>query len=168
MDLSKSKKISVVGNSAAGKSTFSHKLGLSLGLDVFSIDKIYWLAGWRQQDPVVFKRLHDHWLRRDSWIIDGVGYWAEMTRRFVESDCVIFMDVPMDVCKARAETRIKQEQLTENMHITAGCAYRDAKALQMEVIENFHHELRPRLLAYLSGFSAEKIRVTGDLDGVIF
>ena len=167
MDLSKSKKISVVGNSGAGKSTFSHKLGLSLGLDVFSIDKIYWLAGWRLQDPVVFKRLHDNWLHRDSWIIDGVGYWAEMTRRIVESDCVIFLDVPMGVCKARAETRIEQERLSENIHITAGCAYRDVKALQMEVIERFHNELRPRLLEYLSGFSPEKIRVISDLDGVV-
>ena len=164
MDLCHAKKITIVGNSGAGKSTFANKLGASLGVDVFSIDKIYWLAGWRLRNPASFKKLHDKWLAQDAWIIDGVGYWEQMARRIVQSDCVVFLDVPVAVCKARAETRIEQEKLTQNPHITPGCVYAEVKALQIEVIEHFHNELRPQLLEYLSGFNPEKIRVISELE----
>jgi len=151
--------ISVVGNSGAGKSTLSKKLAKSLGIEVYSIDKIYWLPGWKLRDQNSFKTLHEQWLRKDSWIIDGVGYWSEMERRLSESDIVIFLDTPIGLCKERAEIRIKEEKLSPNSNITKGCVYSDVKGLQMEVIENFHAELRPMLIDYLSGLSPDKVRV---------
>lgn len=161
MKLTEAKKISVVGNSGAGKSTLSKRLGKCLGLEVCSIDKIYWLSGWRLRAHDSFKTLHDQWLGRDSWIIEGVGYWAELERRIAESDMVIFMDVPIDLCRERAERRIEEEKRTPNPDITAGCVYGDVKELQMEVIESFHTELRPKLVEYLSSLSPEKVKVVG-------
>ncbi len=56
MGLTKAKKISVVGNSGAGKSTFSKELGKALKIEVYSIDKIYWLSGWKLRDQCSFRR----------------------------------------------------------------------------------------------------------------
>ena len=159
MDLSKAKKISVVGNSAAGKSTLSKALGCSLGIEVFSIDRIYWLSGWKLRDHDSYNRLHEKWLGMDSWIIEGVGYWNELERRISESDIVIFLDVPVELCKKKAEIRIKEESLTPNPNITSGCVYGEVKDHQMEVIEYFNSELRSKLSDYLSSLSQEKVKV---------
>lgn len=162
MTLGKAKKISVVGNSGAGKSTLSKQLAKCLGIDVYTIDKIYWLSGWKLRDQDSYKKLHEQWLERDSWIIEGVGYWAEMERRITESDVVIFLDVPINLCRERAETRIKKEKLSPNPDITAGCVYGDVKGRQREVIDSFHNELRPKLVQLLSGFGSKKVRVVGN------
>ena len=159
MSLNKAKKISVVGNSGAGKSILSHTLGKLLGLEVFSIDKIYWFPGWNLRDNVSFRNLHDEWLGLDSWIIEGVGCWEAMERRIAESDIVIFLDTSVALCKQRAETRIKEEALAPNSNITTACVYGDVKERQMEVIDKFHKELRPKLMNNLSELNPEKVRV---------
>ena len=161
MGLAKAKMISVVGNSGAGKSTLSKEIAKSLGIRIYSIDKIYWLPGWNLRDQNSFKTLHEQWLGRDSWIIDGVGYWSEMERRISKSDIVIFLDAPVELCKERAAIRIKEEKISPNPDITEGCVYSDVKELQMEIIENFHRELRPKLVKYLSSLNPEKVRVVG-------
>lgn len=164
MKVTRYRKISVVGNSAAGKSTLSYKLGMELGIKVFSVDKIFWQAGWSLRDKASFKKLHDEWLEQDSWIIEGIGYWHEMEQRITESDLVIFLDVPVMLCKERAKSRIKEEELVPNAFITAGCLYNDVKDLQRQVIDNFHNELRPKLIKYISGLRPEKIRVITSVD----
>lgn len=166
--LERHRKIAVVGNSAAGKSTLSRLLGRSLAIQVYSIDKIYWLPGWKLRDQVSFHVLHKEWVEEDSWIIEGVGYWDEMEYRISASDITVFLDVPVDVCKQRAETRIEREQHEPNMDITSGCVYGSTKEIQMEVIEDFHRKLRPRLLNYLSRFSPEKVRVIGSFSELDF
>ena len=162
MNLAIAKKISIIGNSAAGKSTMSERIAVSLGLEVYSVDKIYWLSGWKLRDQDSYIRLHEKWLGMDSWIIEGVGYWNEMERRILKSDAVIFLDVPVELCKKRAEIRIKEESFSPNSNITSGCVYGKVKDRQMEVIENFHRDLRPKIINYLLNFSQEKVQVIRD------
>jgi adenylate kinase family enzyme len=166
VELVKARKIAVVGNSGAGKSTLSEKLGKRLDIDVLSIDKIYWLPKWQLRKHESFKTIHDKWLETESWIIEGVGYWTEMELRISEADIVIFVDVPIDVCKARAEKRIGEERLSRNPYITEGCEYTSVKDRQMEVIEYFHSSLRPKIIDMLSGFSKEKVIIISDYSGL--
>lgn len=98
MDLTATKKISVIGNSGAGKSTLSQQLRARLGIEVFSIDKIFWLPRWQMRDHESFKSLHDKWLQSESWIIEGVGYWSQVEQRLTESGIVIFVDAPVSLC----------------------------------------------------------------------
>ncbi len=162
MDLGDAKKISIVGNSGAGKSTFSKELGKALKIEVYSIDKIYWLSGWELRDQGSFKRHHSNWLEKDSWIIEGIGYWREMEQRISKSDIVIFLDVPVELCKKRAEIRIKEEMKYPNKNITKGCVYNDVKELQIETITNFHKSLRPKLINYLSSINSDKLKIVSD------
>jgi len=159
MDLAKAKTISVVGNSAAGKSTLSKELAKSLEIRIYSIDKIFWLPGWNTRDQTSFNALHEKWLGRKSWIIDGVGYWSEMEHRISKSDIVIFLDSPVELCKERAAIRINNERTSPNPDITEGCVYSEVEELQMQFIEKFHKELRPKLVKYLSSLNPEKVRV---------
>jgi len=164
VDYSSFKKISVIGNSAAGKSTLSIEVGKNLGLDVFSIDKAFWLPEWALRDEASFKNIHNKWLSFDSWIIDGVGYWGSLVDRISKSDLVIFLDVPVSLCKDRANKRIMEEKYFPNPNITEGCIYADVKNRQMEVIDNFHIEIRPKILDLLSSLSEERIKIVGGFE----
>jgi adenylate kinase family enzyme len=166
VELTKARKISVVGNSGAGKSTLSERLGNRLDIDVLSIDKIYWLPQWQLREQESFKSIHGKWLEANSWIIDGVGYWNEMEQRISESDIVIFVDVPLDICKVQANKRIKKERMSRNHYITEGCEYANMKERQMEVIEYFHNNLRPRLISLFSDFHQGKVIIVRDYSGL--
>ena len=163
MELTSAKRISIVGNSGAGKSTLSKYLGKYLGIDVFTIDKIYWLSGWKLRDQRSYKEKHDHWTSQDSWIIDGVGYWEELEDRVQKSDLVIFLDVPLEICKERARYRIEQERFSPNLDITEGCVYGEMEKQQMEVIEYFHNEFRPRVQEVLSRAESDKVKIIDHL-----
>ena len=96
-------------------------------------------------------------MNSDSWIIDGVGYWEEMQRRLIQSDAVIFLDVSEEICVERAENRIEAEKYSPNQDVAVGCIYREVRNRQMEVINNFHESLRPKLVSFLSGLESGKV-----------
>ncbi len=167
LDLTTAKKISIVGNSGSGKSTLSRKLGKVLEIEVFTVDKVFWQRGWKQRPHEEYMEIHDTWLRIESWIIDGIGYWEEMQQRLLLSDVVIFLDVPVETCTERAEKRIEDEKYSSNEDIAAGCIYAEIRNRQMEVIRNFHESLRPKLIRFLSGLKNERVLTIRSYDELI-
>ena len=153
------KKISIVGNSGSGKSTLARTIGGKLVIEIFTIDKIYWLPGWKLREQSSFKELHDNWLSRDRWIIDGVGYWEELENRLNHSDLIVYLDIPVSVCKQRAENRIVEEKIKPNQDIVEGCCYRNVRDLQMRTIENFEMELKPSIMKLIESLKSEKVRI---------
>jgi adenylate kinase family enzyme len=157
LNLAKANKISVVGNSGSGKSTLSRLLGKKLGLEVFTVDKVYWQPGWNLRPHEEYAVIHDTWLNSDSWIIDGIGYWEEMQQRLIQSDAVIFLDVSKEICVERAENRIEAEKYSPNQDVAVGCIYGKVRNRQKEVINSFHDSLRPKLVSFLSGLESGKV-----------
>jgi adenylate kinase family enzyme len=158
------KKVSIVGNSGAGKSTLANQLGMQLGIEVFTVDKVYWKAGWVLRDQESFREIHENWLAKESWIIDGVGYWDELVSRLHESDLVVFLDVSASICKQQAFIRIEEERQSPNRNIASGCVYGEVVNLQLEVIESFDSSVRPKLIELLSKFDSDKVRVIKSAD----
>jgi len=64
-------------------------------------------------------------LNKESWIINGIGYWEEMEQPLSQSDLVIFLDMLIEIYKERAECRIAQEKLVPNPDITECYRYGD-------------------------------------------
>jgi adenylate kinase family enzyme len=157
LDLTSTKKISVIGNSGAGKSTLSKKLKKKLDIEVYTVDKAYWLPGWKLRSQQEFQQIHNHWLTKKSWIIDGVGYWRELEKRLTLSDLVIFLDVPVPLCIKRAEDRIISEKYSPNSDVTEGCVYGDMRNRQKEVIYHFNDLLWAKLISFLSSLSKTQV-----------
>lgn len=63
----------VVGNSAAGKSTFARALGASLGLPVLELDSVFHRPGWTQAPDEEFQAEVLSWLAEHpaGWVLDG-------------------------------------------------------------------------------------------------
>lgn len=90
-----------------------------------------------------------------------MGYWPEMEQRINESDFVIFLDVPISVCKERAQLRIHEEAVSPNISEPNNCFYSDVIDLQMSVIENFDLEIKAKLVPLLNaqapaGFNSQR------------
>ena len=88
-------RVTVVGNAGGGKSTMARQLSASLGLPYYEIDRIQWQPGWIATPQDEFDRQHDALLAQDKWIIDGLGPWDAMERRFEAADTIVFVDHPI-------------------------------------------------------------------------
>ena len=102
------KKVIVIGNPGAGKSTFSRKLREKTGLPLFYLDML-----WHKPDKTNVSREFDEKLKeilqQESWIIDG-NYLRTLRLRLEACDTVFFLDYPLEVCLEGAKSRIGKER----------------------------------------------------------
>lgn len=85
------KKITIIGNPGAGKSTLARQLGDKLNIPVYHMDSLYWKPNWQPSEDTKLIQKHDEILKQDSWIIDG-NYSATLPKRFADADTIIFLN----------------------------------------------------------------------------
>ena len=103
-------RISIIGPSGSGKSTLAVKLGEVLGLPVYHTDCFKLLPNWEKKDVQTSFDEHEAVIKTDRWIIDGT-YNSTLERRFVRSDLVIFLNLPIELCLESIKQRnIKNEK----------------------------------------------------------
>lgn len=99
-------RVVIFGRGGSGKTTLSYQLGLSTGLPVIELDKLYW-----NKDLVVLSE--EEWINRqsqivdgDEWILDGdLGPYDATRPRLERSDTVVILDTHVIRCLARALRR---------------------------------------------------------------
>ncbi|HEV2800603.1 MAG TPA: hypothetical protein VGW12_08905 [Pyrinomonadaceae bacterium] len=89
------KKVALLGNAGAGKSTLGAKLSARTGIPLYSVDQLYWKPGGAAVPDAEFERLHDEIIARDSWIVDGFGTYPAYLRRLEAADTIILIDHPV-------------------------------------------------------------------------
>ena len=87
-------RVAVIGNAAAGRSTPCRQQGHARKLPYFLVDKMQWLPGWQLVPEGEFAAKHAVVLSQRAWIIDGLGLWEEVQKRFDLVDTILFMDHP--------------------------------------------------------------------------
>ncbi len=148
------KRIVVIGNAAAGKSTLAVKINKITNIPIFHLDKILWKKNWERTAEEEFIAKHDEIIRKDSWIVDGVAYKSSYPKRFSRADTIIFLDTPLKECKQRSLQRMKEDIDCPNPYVTEGCRYplefiKEAE----EVIVLFHKEYREYILEMLKEYA---------------
>jgi len=84
-------KISVVGYSASGKSTFSKRLAEHYKIPVLHIDTIYFSPGMKVNDKAQTENKIRQFMNQQDWIIDGT-YRYIATERYEEADQLFIFD----------------------------------------------------------------------------
>jgi adenylate kinase family enzyme len=64
-------RISVIGTSCSGKTTFARRLAAQCGFPHIELDAIYWLPGWQARPEDDFKSLVDQAVKAEQWVADG-------------------------------------------------------------------------------------------------
>lgn len=92
------KEVMVIGVSAGvGKSTFARKLGEKLHIDVYHLDRLYWLPNWQESSEERFIFLQQDITRQPNWIIEG-NYTSTFAIRTTAADTIIYLELPLSTC----------------------------------------------------------------------
>lgn len=65
------KRVSVVGTSCSGKTTFARNLARILGAEYIELDAINWLPDWVERPNDEFLDLVEKAAAKDAWVFDG-------------------------------------------------------------------------------------------------
>lgn len=97
-------RVSVVGNSGSGKSTFASQLAKRLDVEYVELDAMFHLPNWDELPREEFRAQASEHTTRDGWVIDG-NYEAVQDLVWSRADTVVFLDYPRRVVMRRVITR---------------------------------------------------------------
>jgi adenylate kinase family enzyme len=88
------RRVAIIGNGAAGKTTLAHALSERLHVPHYEVDAVQYRADWTRVPTSELTYTLDDWLDRDGWVIDGFGPLACVERRLEAADTVVWIDLP--------------------------------------------------------------------------
>src|SRR5205814_6845855 len=88
------RRVSVIGNTGAGKSTVARALATRLGVPYVELDELHWREHWRQADADELIARVSPIVAEDGWVIDGM-YWRKIGGLVLRrADTVVWIDPP--------------------------------------------------------------------------
>jgi adenylate kinase family enzyme len=104
-------RISVVGTSGSGKTTFAERLAARLGIPFIQLDALNWGPNWTPAEVETFRdRVRDA-VAADSWVCDG-NYSAVRPIVLDRADAVVWLDLPLRTCLWRVIRRTARRART--------------------------------------------------------
>jgi adenylate kinase family enzyme len=100
-------RVSVVGTSGSGKTTFAGRLAAAAGARHIDLDAINWQAGWRDlnsHDPQEFRRRVAEAVAQDAWACCG-NYSKVRDLVLARATHLVWLDYPKAVVMARVLKR---------------------------------------------------------------
>lgn len=156
-------KIFVIGNAATGKTIISRALAEKYHLPLFHVDTIQFLPGMKirplDETRTILKRV----IAQPLWIIDGFGPLDMLEERFLESDVIIYLDLPVYISYWWAMKRQIQNLFSRRKELPLGCnelSIRHTKKLFMS-IHKMHTQMQGELRRILMrpGLSQKVVRI---------
>ena len=141
------KKILILGNGGAGKSTFAADMSRRFSLPVVHLDKIWWLPAWVNRSEEAFDILLSAELARPARVMDG-NYRRTLAVRLAKADAAVLLDIPAAVCLESAYARAREYAGRTRPDMGEGCP-EQVDAEFEEWIVNYDREVRPAMLAAL-------------------
>ncbi|MFY1635624.1 adenylate kinase [Solwaraspora sp. WMMB335] len=87
------RRVSVVGTSGSGKTTFAAALAGRLGVPHIELDELFHQPGWQPSPVAEFRSRVRRALHGDGWVVDG-NYAAAHELVWRQADTVVWFDLP--------------------------------------------------------------------------
>lgn len=91
------KRIVIIGNGGAGKSTLARQLGTALHVGVTHLDSVCWKPNWLPLPESEIKTVQEPIVAQEAWIIEGNFKHAQDVC-LPAADTIIFLDFPLLLC----------------------------------------------------------------------
>lgn len=104
-------RVSVVGTSGSGKTTFSCRLAERSGLKHIEVDSLHWLPGWQERPNEEFLDLVTEAIEEDRWVLDG-NYSRIRDLVWQRATHVIWLNYPFPVVFWRVFSRSIRRSIT--------------------------------------------------------
>lgn len=89
----KKQRICIIGNSGSGKSTLANKIGKSLNMPVYHLDKYMCHGDFQELPHETRLKVHSELVKGDDWIIEG-NFRRYLDERLSRATLVIFLSIP--------------------------------------------------------------------------
>ncbi len=136
----------IIGNAGGGKSTLCKVISQVHGLPHLAIDQIQWEPDWTPVCSEKVGEIHDEWLKRRCWLIDGLGDWDLLAKRMDAADTIIFVDHPFHVHLWWATKRQVRSILFGRPDAPEGCRMFPVTFRMYAMMWRLHRVTRPQLL----------------------
>lgn len=137
------RRILIIGNGGAGKSTLAAALSAYTDLPVIHLDRLYWRAGWEQTPRSEWVETLRQLMAPDAWILDG-NYRGTLGERLERADALVLLDPLTPVCLWRIVRR--RFGVRQTADLAEGCDERlDIKSVRY--VAGYRHTYRPDALA---------------------
>ncbi|MFE7506091.1 hypothetical protein [Promicromonospora sp. NPDC057488] len=107
------RRVSVVGASGSGKSTFARRLAAHLGVGHVELDALYWGPGWTPRPQEDFVGDAEAAVAGDAWVVDG-NYSALQPTIWARADTVVWIDPPTPLVLTRVYRRTLRTAIEQN------------------------------------------------------
>jgi adenylate kinase family enzyme len=105
------RRIVVIGDSCAGKTTLAKALAARLGYPHVELDALNWEPGWRPAPREEFRARISAALAAESWVVDG-NYSVARDLIWGRADTLIWLDYPLRVTLPRLLQRTLRRSWT--------------------------------------------------------
>ena len=147
-------KVLVIGCGGSGKSTLARGIHEKTGLELISLDKEYWHAGWVETPPDKWKVKVKELITGENWVMDG-NYGGTMDIRIKAADTIIFLDRPTNVLLWRTIKRSLTGLGKVRQDMPDGCPERLQWSF-IQYVKNYNKTRRPAILKKLQKIENEK------------
>ena len=86
-------RVSVIGATGSGKTTFARQLAEKLGCAHIELDALHWEPNWVEAPLEIFRQCVDEATRDARWVVDG-NYSAARDLVWGRADTVVWLDFP--------------------------------------------------------------------------
>ena len=153
--LPRADRISVVGVSGAGKSTLSRHLAASLNLRYLSLDRdTRWLPGWRVRARDEQRALHDSFVAKPRWVIDGTNI-SFMDTQLPRSDLMIWLRMPRSSALFGIAKRVASTYGRVRPDMAEGCPEKLPDTDFLKWIWTFEQRQAPRIVQMIDQFAPD-------------
>lgn len=99
------RRIVVVGNTCAGKSTLGEALANALSVRFVDLDALFWKPNWQKPELAKFRAKVDEATREGGWVVAGNYTTQQQDISWPRADTVVWLDVPLPLVVTRVLTR---------------------------------------------------------------
>ena len=117
-------KIAVMGFSGSGKSTLAKQLAGHYGIPLLYLDTVNFSENWQLRDREEGRRLVAHFMKNESWVIDGNYSEFYQFERLSQADIIIILCFNRFVCMKQAFGRYAAYKGRVRESMSSGCTER--------------------------------------------
>jgi adenylate kinase family enzyme len=99
------RRIAVVGNTGAGKTTVAGEVAVRLDADHIELDAIHHLEGWTPIERQQMREIVRERIQAPSWVVDGNYGSLVQDLVFTAADTVVWLDLPRRVVMPQVTKR---------------------------------------------------------------